>query len=154
LTNYGVLTTGAIQTTGTFNLTISGGITNTLARTNVIGFTHLTAAAVLVLSPLAANDWSVTNRIAAATSLVFTNTSDGDELYVSMLGETSGGTSRVVTLVPQLGHLVANLDTYGTVLATSGSFTLTNGNAADISWKVSKMNGTNVAKFITRQYSF
>jgi hypothetical protein len=83
-----------------------------------------------------------------------TNGSRGQEMSVAILGEASGGTSRTITIVPQLGHLVANLDTFGSALATSFSFTLTNGNAGEISSSIRRLNGTNVMGIVTRQFAF
>jgi hypothetical protein len=115
---------------------------------------HKSSTSPIELDANAAAWFSVTNRITAATTVVFTNTSDGQEISVILLGEISGGTSRIVTLVPQLGHLVADLDTFGAPLATSSSFTLTNGNAVEINWRVARLNGTNIAGKVSRQYAF
>lgn len=122
--------------------------------TNLVGLIHKSVGAVVELDANAANKFTITNRVTQATTLVFTNTADGQEISVTMLGEASGGAARVITLVPQLGHLVSDLDTFGAALATSSSITLTNGNAVEINWQVRRLNGTNIASKITRQFAF
>jgi hypothetical protein len=122
--------------------------------TNIVGLTHKAVASVVELNFNAGQRFSLTNRASAAMTLVETNGSDGQEMSVVMIGEASGGTSRVITIIPQLGHLVANLDAFGSVLATSFSFTLTNGNGAEISSSIRRLNGTNVMGIVTRQFAF
>lgn len=146
-----------LLSTNANNIYLQSSQSNSTIFTNYFGKINKASASVVVIEgsgPNAAGTFVITNRITAATTLVFTNTFSGSDLYVRMIGEASGGSSRTITLIPNLGHLVANLDTFGTALATSSSFTLTNGNAVDISWKVDRMNGTNVAGVVTRQYSF
>jgi hypothetical protein len=109
---------------------------------------------VTVLDANHGNQFSITSRVAAATSVILTNTAEGQDIEFTILGEASGGSSRVITVIPQLGQLVANLDTFGTALATSFSFTLTNGNAAEVSTRIRKLNGTNIASVVSRQFSF
>lgn len=122
--------------------------------TNRAGLVHKTSTSPIELDANAAAYFSVTNRVTADTTVIFTNTSDGQEISVTLLGEISGGTTRTLTLVPQLGHLVADLDTFGAALATSASVTLTNGNAIEVNWRVARLNGTNIAGKVSRQYTF
>jgi hypothetical protein len=126
---------------------------NAVNVTNIVGQVELTAAAVLILNANVSHRYSI-SRVTQPTTLVFTNTAFGQEISVTILGEASGGAARVITLVPQLGHLVSDLDTYGTALALTTSFTLTNGNAAEISWAIDRLNGTNIAKKVSQQFTF
>jgi hypothetical protein len=146
---------------GNFVLLPSSGSVNVLKSaassssvTNIIGLVHKTYASVVELDFNAAAKFSITNRVTAATSLILTNGSDGQDLSAFMVGEASGGTARVITIQPQLGHLVANEDAFGVGLATSFSFTLTNGNAAEISASIRRLNGTNIMGVVTRQFQF
>jgi hypothetical protein len=135
------------------SVTVVKPATATVSVTNVIGLVHKLSTSPVELDANASARFTITNRVTANTTLVFTNTSDGQEITATILGEASVN-NRTITLIPQLGHLVADLDTFGTALATSSSFVLTNGNAAEISWKVSRINGTNIAAKVTRQFAF
>lgn len=127
---------------------------NAIPITNIVGLVERGSATPIAFDCNLAHQYTITNRITAATTLVFTNTSRGQEYTVTIPGEASGGTSRVITLVPTLGDLVANLDVFGTALAANMTFTLTNGNAAEVNGRVERFNGTNIVKFVTRQYAF
>lgn len=127
---------------------------NAVSVTNFVGAIHTVAAATMFFNAAQAGEWLVTNRIGAVTSCIITNSAAGKSLTGTLIGEVSGGSSRVVTLIPDLGHLVSNLDDYSGVLATSFSFTLTNGNAVEWSDEVRKLNGTNIHKIVTRQFKF
>lgn len=142
--------------------TMGGGSTNyqhklgnsSVMITNLLGLRHVSASTPLAIDANSAHNWSITNRISAATTLVITNTADGQDIQIRILGEISGGTSRVVTIVPELGHLVVNEDVFGTALATSATFTLTNGNMAEVWLACRKLNGTNTLGVVHRQASF
>lgn len=127
---------------------------NSLNVTNIFGVLEKAAASVVELNCNDANRFRITNRVGAATSLIVTNGAPEQEISITVLGEASGGASHVVTIIPQLGHLVANLDAFGSALATSFSFTLTNGNAVEINALQQKLNGSNVVAVVTRQYAF
>lgn len=133
---------------------LRAGDSNNVTLTNILGVSHKTSASVIELNANVSANFNITNRVTAATTLVFTNTTDGQTISAFVLGEASGGSARVITLVPHLGNLVASEDAFGVALALSGSFTLTNGNAAEVSWAVRKLNGTNIAAMITRQFAF
>jgi hypothetical protein len=126
--------------------------TNNVMVTNLLGTVHVAASAVIVFDANQAHDWNVTNRISAATTIVITNTADGQTINWRMLGEASGGSSRVVTIIPHLGQLIADEDDFSVALATSTSLTLTNGNGLEGSWSVRRQNGTNTAGKVTRQH--
>lgn len=136
------------------SVTVIKAAASSAAVTNLTGIIHKSSASTVELDANASARFSVTNRITGNTTLVFTNTSDGQEISVTVLGEASGGSARTLTLIPQSGHLVGDLDTFGTALATSSTLTLTNGNAVEISWKISRLNGTNVAAKVSRQFAF
>lgn len=127
---------------------------NAITVTNFVGAIHMVATTPLFFNAALAGEWLVTNRIGAVTSCIITNSVAGKSLTGTLIGEASGGSSRVVTLVPDLGHLVSNLDDYSGALATSFSFTLTNGNAVEWSDEIRKLNGTNIHKIVTRQFKF
>jgi hypothetical protein len=154
------VTTGAgagvieLLATNGIGASFKAAISNSVAVTNIVGLLHKAAAATLVLDANHGNQFSITSRVAAATSVILTNTAEGQDIEFTILGEASGGSSRVITVIPQSGQLVANLDTFGTALATSFSFTLTNGNAAEVSTRIRKLNGTNIASVVSRQFSF
>lgn len=129
--------------------------TNNVQTTNWFGRVQASAAAVIEAAFNQFSELVVTNRIAAATTITLTNSSPGyADMTISLLGEIAGGTSRTVTLVANTGQLIANLDAFGTALATSYAFTLTNGNAVEISDELRQLNGTNVHKIVTRQFAF
>ena len=127
---------------------------NAVSVTNFGGVIHQVAAAVLVWDTARAGEWNGTNRIGAATTVVITNSVAGKSIRGTIIGEASGGSSRVVTLQPDTGQLVASLDDFGQALATSFAFTLTNGNAVEIDDEVRVLNGTNIHKIVTRQFKF
>lgn len=128
--------------------------TNNVTVTNLSGLVHASSASVIVIDANQSHEWTITNRITAATTLVFTNGADGQTINVNLLGEVSGGTSRVISLVPHTGTLIADEDDFSVAPATSSSFTLTNGNGAEISWRLRRLNGTNIAGKVTRQFKF
>lgn len=127
---------------------------NAVNITNMLGIVQAAYASVLVCDANVANNWTITNRITGTSTLLFTNTAAGQTMNATILGEASGGSSRVITVQPEKGQLAANLDDYSVALALSFSFTLTNGNAAEISDEIRQLNGTNVHKIVTRQFKF
>lgn len=137
-----------------FGQTFKSAETNSALATNLVGTTHLSASAVLILNADVGHDWTITNRIAATTSVVVTNAWDGQTIAATLLGEASGGTARNVTVIPTLGHLIANLDDTNTAPATSYTFSLPAGNGVEISDEVRRLNGTNFHKVITRHFKF
>jgi hypothetical protein len=150
--NAGALTLS--DSSGSPSVRIAAGSALSVEVTNIVGLVEVSSASVIELDFNAAGKFSITNRISAATTLVQTNGSAGQQVSVFMLGEASGGTARVVTIQPQLGFLVINEDTFGSALATSFSFTLTNGNGAEINSEVRRLNGSNCLAIVTRQFAF
>lgn len=164
-TNVVTISTGSIAVTNGAN---SGSVTlygtngvgyrfqaapsNSVPVTNMVGLIHRANASVIVLDANQASIWTVTNRIAQATTLVVTNLAQGQEISCVLRGEVAGGTSRVLTIVPQLGFLVMDLDAFGAALAVNKAITLTNGNGVEINLKASWIEGTNFAGVVTRQY--
>lgn len=128
--------------------------TNNVTLTNTLGLVHVVSGSVVTFDCNQSKDFSVTNRLTAATTLIVTNSANGQELSAFALGEIAGGTSRVLTIIPDLGHLVFDEDTFGTALATSKAVTVTNGNAIEIRDSVRKLNGTNIHAIVTRQGAF
>jgi hypothetical protein len=127
---------------------------NAVLVTNIVGKVNLAAAAVLFCDMNVAQRYVVTNRLSAATTVVVTNGADGQEFSLIVLGEASGGTDRVLTIVPHLGQLVADLDTFGTALAASTAQTVTNANMLELSGAINRVNGTNIFGKISRQARF
>lgn len=142
------------DTNGTQVAVFQGPATNSVVVTNQISRLHLASASVLTLNCNYSHAYTVTSRVSAATSVVITNSAEGQNIKASLIGEASGGTDRVITFIPNTGQLAANLDVFGTALATSYSFTLTNGNAVEVDDLVERQNGTNIHKFVSRQYKF
>lgn len=135
---------------------------NAVPVTNIVGLVELAAGTPTFLNANLSHQYVQTNRVTAATTFVWTNTAVGQEFSLVVPGEIAGGTSRVITLAAGTGSaasLVANLDVFGTALAFTMTFTLTNGNAAEINGKVARVHiagaaPTNVVSFVTRQYAF
>lgn len=119
--------------------------------TNIVGLLETNSAAVLSLNFNSAHEVSITNGITAATTLVGSNGWAGQKMSFVMLGEAAGGTDRVVTIVPHLGDLVANENSFGAAVATTYSETLTNGNFMEGNIMIRRMNGTNTWFLATRQ---
>lgn len=135
---------------------------NAVPVTNIVGLVELAAGTPTFLNANQSHQYVQTNRVTAATTFVWTNTAVGQEFSLVVPGEIAGGTSRVITLAAGTGgaaSLVANLDVFGTALAFTMTFTLTNGNAAEINGKVARVHiagaaPTNVVSFVSRQYAF
>lgn len=146
---------GSVAITGSGSTaTIRVAPTNNVTVTQYVGLVHQAPASVLVWDANQANSFSVTGRITGVVTVVVSNTSDGQIIDGEILGEIAGGTSRVITIVPQLGHLISDEDDFSVALATSTTFTLTNGNKAEISGKIRKLNGTNILGKVVRQSKF
>lgn len=148
-------TPGELQLLGTNSIgtVFKGASSNSVWSTNLVGILHKAYASVVALDCNDGNRFRFTNRAASANcTLVITNLAQGQEISISMLGEAVAGVARTVTIVPQLGFLVADLDTFGTALATSKTVTLTNGNGIEISLAAKWEIGTNFADVVTRQY--
>jgi hypothetical protein len=136
-------------------VTISQAPTNNVTTTNLLGTIHQTAAATLTWDGTQGRRYAVTNRIGAATTVVVTNFVGANSIRGKILGEASGGSSRVVTFVFTTGTLVANLNDFSAALAAASySETLTNGNAIEFDADFDQLNGTNVASVVTRQFKF
>jgi hypothetical protein len=127
-------------------------ISNSVMITNLVGILHKAYASVVVLDCNHGNRFAFTNRaVTANTTLVLTNLAQGQEINITMLGE-SAANDRTVTVVPQLGYLVSDLDAFGVAVALNKSFTLTNNNGVEISALATYEIGTNWCNVVTRQY--
>lgn len=140
--------------TNLFGVYIKVAPTNNDNITNIMGIIRYAFGSVITFDASQTSRLTVTNRVTSAATLVITNTIGRLELDAFILGEASGGTDRIITIVPDLGHLIFNEDTYGTALATSYAFTLTNGNAVEIQDARRMLNGTNIHAIVTRQGKF
>src|SRR5678815_2760969 len=130
---------------------------NAAPVTNILGFLEKASGSPIICDANDGNNFFLTNRVTAATTIVSTNTAPGQEMTFLVIGEASGGSARTITFIPKLGNLVANLDVFGTALAVSStgfSFSLTNGNAVEVSERIVRLNGTNMSLFISRQFAF
>ncbi len=129
---------------------------NAVNVTNIIGISQKANVTPSFFDANFAQQFVITNRITAATTLVLTNTEQGQEISIVLPGEVSGGTSRTVTIVGHGGGsaAIANMDTFGTAMAASMVITLTNGNAVEINARVSRLLQSNVTAVVTRQFAF
>lgn len=148
-------------TNGIFHVPTNGNLvvsraasSNAVPSTNLVGEVNLASASILEINAEVSHVWNVTNRLTGNLTLVETNSAAGQELVIRVIGEASGGTDRTVTFIPHLGHLAASLDDYAVALATSLTFTLTNGQAVKIHDRKTRLNGTNVSEVLSRQFKF
>jgi len=98
--------------------------------------------------------WNVTNRVTGNLSLVLTNPVSSRQLRINVIGEVSGGTDRTVTLIPNTGSFVVNMNTFAQSKTNQFVFTLTNKNFAEITVETARLNGTNLWKTSVNQASF
>lgn len=141
--------------TNNVGVTFKAANSNSVAVTHIVGLIERASASTILLDMNHGHDWIVTNRITAATAVVFTNTAPGQEYTVTMVGEAaSGGAARVVTFTDITGLKFVDLDAFGVAQAASKAFTLTNGNAVETSWRVNRLVGTNVIQAVTRQFTY
>lgn len=139
-----------LASTNGVNTYIKAGASNSVLVTNIVGLVHRSAASVMALDWNLCQDLSVTNRIAAATTIVNTNTADGQTSCISIIGEAASGTDRVVTIIPMLGDLIVDGNNFATAPALSYSFTLTNGYMAEIWQRTRRLLGTNTMDIALR----
>ena len=131
--------------------TMQAANSNSVTVTNVVGLLHKASAAVIVLDCNDGNTFQITNQLGQATSLIVTNLAQGQIITIS--GDADG-TSRVVTIIPKLGYLVRDFDTFGVAAAANKAITATNGNTFEISIAAKWSFGTNFADTITRQAKY
>lgn len=124
---------------------------NSVAVTNIVGLLNKASASVIVLDCNHGNKFQITNKLGQATSLIVTNLARGQEISIS--GDADG-TSRVVTIIPQLGYLVRDFDAFGVSAAANKAITATNGNTFEISIAAKWAFGTNFADVVTRQAKY
>jgi hypothetical protein len=160
-----IYATGAVSVVGTASetsyLTLTGtndvGVvtkaanSNSFWSTNIVGWLDKASASVIILDCNDGNKFQITNQLGQATSLIVTNLARGQEISIS--GDADG-TSRVVTIIPQLGYLVRDYDAFGVAAATSKAITVTNGNTFEISILAKKAFTTNFADVVTRQAKY
>lgn len=117
---------------------------------------HSSVASTIVLDSQYSRSsiFSLTNRLTAATTLIATNLSDGKQMRINIIGEASGGTDRAITVIPDLGTLIVNMNTYAQSKTNSFVFTVTNGMFAEVSGETLRMNGTNTLKLSVAHASF
>lgn len=118
--------------------------TNSVQSTNRFGVIHVSYASVVAFDFNQALKYNQTNRITGIQTIVLTNSADNQTLRFKLIGEVSGGTSRVITLVPNTGQLIHQAGDTVNSLATSLTFTLTNGLSVEVSDSVDRLNGTNI----------
>lgn len=158
LTNVGTITfpttsRGALQLNGTNGtpVVLTAASSNSVPVTNVVGLIHKASAAVIVVDCNNANKFQITNQLGQATSIIVTNLAQGQEISIS--GSASGA-DRAVTVIPQLGFLVRDFDTFGVAAAASKAFTATNGNTFEVNIAAKWGFGTNFADVVTRQAKY
>jgi hypothetical protein len=150
---YAVITNGVDLGTSP-TVSARGAPTNSVPITNLLGLVHLSSASVLAIDASQSHHWSVTNPVTGATSLVVTNTADGQELSIYVKGEVAAGAARDVTLIAHTGQLIVDEDDPSVAPATSSTFSLTNGYTAEIRIAVRRLNGTNTLGKVHQQFKF
>ena len=144
---------GEVQLFGTNNnaVVMRAAISNSVPITNVVGLLHKASASVIVLDCNHGNRFQVTNRLGQGTTFVVTNLAQGQEIIIK---GSADGTSRSVTVVPQLGYLVRDFDAFGVAAALNKAITATNGNTFEINIAATWEHGTNWADVVTRQATY
>jgi hypothetical protein len=157
-----VSTNTSVAATNGNNVVFKPANSNAIPVTNIWGQIESGSAATLFLDCNLAQNLIVTNRITAATTIVATNISPGQQISIIAIGEASGGTSRTLTIATGAGGAAMtqlDLDTFGVTPATSTSLTLTNGNAVEINLYAYRTHPaaaapTNMVNKVSRQYKF
>lgn len=144
---------GEVQLFGTNNnaVVLRAANSNSVPITNVVGLLHKASASVIVLDCNHGNRFQVTNRLGQGTTFVVTNLAQGQEIIIK---GSADGTSRSVTVVPQLGYLVRDFDAFGVAAALNKAITATNGNTFEINIAAAWEHGTNWADVVTRQATY
>lgn len=159
-----VTVAGGIQSTGStggsFTLTATNDIgyltkvanSNAVSVTNIIGIIELATGSPIFINANFGHKFVFTNRATAAMTLVLTNTAPGQEISITLAGEVSGGTSRVITMIPHLTQLIIDQDDFSVAPSVSSAITLTNGNMVEFNLAIDKVFGaTNIVKKVSRQ---
>lgn len=134
---------------------IQGAHQMSVLVTNIVGLLHKAFASVIEYDASQIHNVIVTNRVTGVSSIIMTNLAEGQLLSLDVFGEASGGSSRVITLIPNTGYLALDGNNPGTGPALNLAFTLTNGNKAEISGKVRKVFGaTNIIEYLVNQSKF
>ena len=141
---------GIAGTNGNYVIT-RAALSNSVPITNVVGMLHKASASVIVLDCTHGNRFQVTNRLGQGTTFVVTNLAQGQEITIK---GSADGTSRSVTVVPQLGFLVRDFDAFGVAAALNKAITATNGNTFEINIAAAWEHGTNWADVVTRQATY
>jgi hypothetical protein len=116
-----------------------------VSQTNVIGLAYTNSGTVTqwqLAGPNAIHDLVLTNRLAAAISVVMTNPFPGGKYYIRLIGQADT-TDRVATLIPHTGWNFINLDTPGMFPTNFFTCTVSNKSVREISIEAVQLLGSN-----------
>jgi acetolactate synthase regulatory subunit len=140
------------HTNGVQTHTIAASPYSSMNITNRYGLVHSNAATVMVADANITQDWTFTNAMGQASSLILTNIIDGQRpMNVVCLAD---GTARVLTIIPHLGYHVVNMDDTNAVVATSMAITVAIGQGIEISAQPRNVFGSNRVAIATRQFKY
>lgn len=140
------------ETNGTFSHTIQGATQMSRSSSNIVGVFETASASVLVLNTRQQQWLDETNRMAANTTLVITNSVPGDECSVTLLGAVAGGTDYTCTLVVNTGQLIINQDGTNNAVALSMSIPVPAGSGVEINTRTKFALGTNWVGVLTSKH--
>lgn len=139
------------ETNGGFSHVVQAATRMSRSSTNIPGVFEAAAASVLELNTRQQHRLTVTNRMAASTTLVVTNSVPGEEYSVVLIGAVAGGTDYTCTYVPHTGQLARNLDGTNNAPATSISISVPAGSSVEINSATRFGVGTNWHDVVTRK---
>jgi hypothetical protein len=140
------------HTNGVQTHTIAASPYSSISITNRYGLVHSNAASVMVIDANITQDWTFTNAMSAAGSLIISNIYDGQRPISAVLLAT--GADRVLTIIPHAGYHAVNMDDFSAAVATSMAVTVTNGNGIEISAQPRAVLGSNRVFIVTRQFKY
>lgn len=157
VTAVGFTLTGTNGGADTFTATNSRGVVNRVAKdpsvwvTNVIGLTHIAQASVMTANANDGQRWTITNRLAQNSTLVWTNAAEGQRLHLTLRGAASGGSDYYLTNVFPTGFLVLDSNSTNTAAALSRVLFIQDGTKAELDIVVDRFAGTNFANVAVSQ---
>ena len=153
----GFTLTGTGAGADTFTATNSRGVVNRVAKdpsvwvTNVLGRTHIAQASVMTANANDGQRWTVTNRLAQTSTLVWTNVAEGQRLHLTLRGAASGGSDYYLTNIFPTGLLVLDSNSTNTAAALSRVLFVQDGTKAELDVVIDRYDGTNFANVAVAQ---
>ena len=153
----GFTLTGTGGGADTFTATNSRGVVNRVAKdpsvwvTNVLGLTHIAQASVMTANANDGQRWTVTNRLAQTSTLVWTNVAEGQRLHLTLRGAASGGSDYYLTNIFPTGLLVLDSNSTNTAAALSRVLFVQDGTKAELDVVIDRYDGTNFANVAVAQ---